>query len=84
MVRVVAGLRAEDSVVQGDARADGVRLGAVAIQKWISGARRHADAAAEAAGLVRMKRPDDFPNERVPGEGIASDLAHTVTQRTVV
>lgn len=61
-----------------------MRLSAVAIQEWVAGARRHADAAAEAAGLVRMKRPDNFPNERVPGEGVTSDLAHTVTRQIVV
>jgi hypothetical protein len=84
VVSVVAGLRAEDPVVPRNARADGVRLGAVAIQEWISGARRHADAAAEAAGLVRMERPDNFPYERVPGERVTSDLAHTVTRQSVV
>jgi hypothetical protein len=83
VVRVVAGLRAEGPVVPRNARANGVRLGAVAIQKWISGARRQADATAKTAGLVRKKRADNLPNERVPGEGVTSDLTHIVTRQIV-
>jgi hypothetical protein len=33
---------------------------------------------------VRMQRPDDFSNERVPGERVTSDLPHIVTRQIVV
>jgi hypothetical protein len=79
VIRVVAGPGAKRSSVPGNARMNGVRLGAEAVEEWNAAASTDPDAAAEITGVVAGKRLDGVANECRPREGVASDGAHPVT-----
>jgi hypothetical protein len=75
----VAGLRAERSVVPGNAGTYRVRLGAVAIQEGFAASPRRTNIAAPRAGLIGCEWSNHGAHERGLSERITRELAHGVT-----